>query len=184
MDSNITTADVATTYKPTNNAQKADSAKAKKFMDTLIQYGTKIDKSELRKIKQLAIDGDAEKLSQYLKVKGIDFDVYDTKDFDEFVPTVELPYRAASSEKDWTPGSKIQPSKKISKTVISVFKRGMQDANGNLEQFFQKMSTLGEAIAVVAGATEDKLRPSKMDKAAATQILKDLPADRDWETLF
>jgi hypothetical protein len=175
---NITNKDVLAAYA---NKEK----EAMDFLDAVIKYSTgAVDKKHLQSIRDTAnLPGGIQKLADYYKANG-DFDkIFDTEEFDEFVPTVDLPYRGVASPKDWKIGTAVKPSKAISKTVIDVFKRGMADAGGDLETFFDELGKLGNALSLVAGSKDKDVNPADgMTKAQAETYLKQMDPDKLFNT--
>ena len=78
---------------------------------------------------------------------------------------VELPYRAATSDKNWIDGKNLKTSKALPEASVAVFKKGLQDAGGDIVKYFDNLAKLGSALALTAGVSkagdEDKLGASK-----------------------
>ncbi len=78
---------------------------------------------------------------------------------------VELPYRAATSDKNWIDGTNLKTSKALPEASVAVFKKGLQDADGDIVKYFDNLAKLGSALALTAGVSKagdaDKLGASK-----------------------
>jgi len=97
------------------------------------------------------------------------------------VGTVDLPYRAATVDKDWKSGDDLKISKALPQSTISVFRKGMLDAGGDVKQYFEQLEKLGDALAFVSGKGDKELQAGNFkDKEAAETYLKGLKP----ETLF
>ena len=112
------------------------------------------------------------------------FDKYQSEQGrEQGVGTVELPYRTATVDKDWKDGEDLTTAKAIPQASISVFRKGMQDAGGNLIQYFQNLSEIGDALRLAAGSTDANLGTGKFkDENEAKTFLEGMPPDELFNT--
>jgi len=107
------------------------------------------------------------------------FDKYKTlsdKETETAVGTIELPYRSLATDKNWISGTDLKLGRGLSPVVIEVFKKGLQDAGGDLQEYFKDLQRLGDALALVSGSNTDKITANAIfdNKQEAEEYLKKL----------
>jgi hypothetical protein len=127
----------------------------------------------------IPVKADAKEALEQIKAE---FAKYTARKGEQGVGTVELPYRSVSVDKNWKDGTDLS-FKGIPQATISVFRKGLADAGGDFVQYFGNLAKLGEALSMVAGGGDSELKSGQFtNKAAATEFLKQMPADELFNT--
>ena len=113
-----------------------------------------------------------------LKQINAEFTKYKARTGQQGLGTVELPYRSLSVDKNWIDGQNLN-FKSIPQATISVFRKGLEDAGGDFQEYFANLAKFGEALAQISGNARDQIKTTQFfnNKAEAKEYLKTIPPE-------
>ena len=166
------------------------------FIRKALPNSNKLDANEKALVRFITNPSNETKLTQQQldslgsenSIVAKEFEKYIASNAETGVGALDMPYRrAVAKAKDggeWIDGKELAVSKALPQSTIEVFRKGLADANGNINEYFGKLQKLGDALAIVGGSNDPELlsRTGFENAAKAEEFLKNLPADQLFNT--